>query len=145
VVKVSMDRIVRVIKFVDTDGRELMRIYLHGPNAKDLSFFTAYVKKQLAVRALQYWRAQFEDKGNFVIFEDNEDEILRKLVIFAGVAESMRWLGESEYELKRLLEFVGHMAPVEMLFWFSRFVYAHENYRRDVRRVAKAFRILYGF
>jgi hypothetical protein len=123
----------------------LAKIYLHGPNPKDLSFFSAYVRKQLVICALQHWKAQFEDKGNFVIFEDREDEILRRLVIFAGVAESTNYLGESEYLLKHLLEFVGHMAPVEMLFWFSRFIHAHDNSRRDVRRVARAFRILYGF
>ena len=139
----STNKIIRVIKFVNTGERELMKIYLQGPNSKDLSLFSAYVNKQLVVRALSHFKANFDDKGDFIIFEDSEDEILRKLVVFAGVIESIKAIGE--YTLKHLLEFINHMTPVELLFWFSRFVHANEDSRWSIRRVAKAFRILYGF
>jgi len=139
----STNKIIRIIKFVNTGERELMKIYLQGPNSKDLSLFSAYVNKQLVVRALSHFKANFDDKGDFIIFEDSEDEILRKLVVFAGVIESIKAIGE--HTLKHLLEFINHMTPIEALFWFSRFVYAHDDSRRSVRRVARAFRILYGF
>ena len=139
----SANKIIRVVKFVNTGIRELMEIYLHDPNSKDLSFFSACVSKEFVVRALNHFKTNFDDKGDFIIFNDSEDEILRKLVVFAGVIESIKAIGE--HTLKHLLEFINHMTPIEALFWFSRFVYAHDDSRRSVRRVARAFRILYGF
>ena len=138
----SIQRIITFHK--DLRGREVAQIYLDNPVSRQ-PFFSANVAKPEVVRFLERLHARFEDRGNYLFFESGEDdEILRRLVIFMGVRQSFKAFGE--YQLLRLIDLVRSLTVVEALFWFSRFMRAYDwSPRMKVLRVAKAFKVLYGF
>ncbi len=135
----------RIVTFhKDLRGRVVMEIYLASPASK-MPFFTAHVGREAVARFLDFLKASYEDNGNWFLVEDREDEVLRRLVIFAGVRQSFKALGEHQEMM--LMSLVRNLTAVEALFWFSRFMlrdYATRPSNHD-RRVARAFRILYGF
>jgi hypothetical protein len=138
----SVQRIVTFHK--DLRGRDMAEIYLDNPASRQ-PFFSARVAKSDIIRFLERLRARFEDRGDYLFFESGEDdEMLRKLVIFMGVRQSYKVIGE--YQMLRLMDMVRNLTLVESLFWFSRFMdaYGWSPWMR-VLRVAKAFKVLYGF
>ena len=123
--------------------REITQIYLANPTSQR-PFFSANVAKSEVIKFLKRSHTRFEDHGDFLFFESGEDdEMLRRLVIFLGVRQSFRAFGE--YQLLRLIDLVRVLTAVESLFWFSRFMRAYDwSPRMKVLRVAKAFKVLYG-
>jgi hypothetical protein len=140
-----MTAIYRIATFhKDFRGRDVMEIYLDSPRSKR-PFFTALVGKEAVVKFLGFLNISYEDKGDYLLFEDREDEVLRKLVIFAGVRQTFRAI--REYQERMLMSFIRNLTVVEDLFWFSRFMLYDYVVQPSVtvRRVARAFRVLYGF
>lgn len=120
---------------------EVMRVYLNSPTSKERPFFEARIDKDLAKRAVERFKARCDDKGEFLIlYGDDVDEKVRKMVVYSGVRQVVNGPIGTE-----LLEMVDSMGELELLFWYSRFInaYSRGGYR-DVCRVAKSFRILYG-
>jgi hypothetical protein len=135
----------RIITFhTDLRGRDVAQIYLDNP-ASGRPFFSARVAKLEIIRFFERLRARFEDRGDYLFFESGEDdETLRRLVIFMGVRQSYKAIGE--YQMLRLMDMVRGLTAVESLFWFSRFMDAYDwSPWMRVLRVAKAFKVLYGF
>jgi hypothetical protein len=142
-----MDEIQRLIifgkkKIGKTHRRfiDVMRIYLSQPVRKVKPYFEARIGKETTKLALDWFKAKYEDKGEFLVVSGVDvDEKIRRLIVFSGVRQAVdEGLG------KLLLELVASMNEVEVLFWFSRFINTYQNGGYwDVYRVAKSFRILY--
>jgi len=117
-----------------------MRIYLGYPVKGVKPLFEARIGKETIKLALEHFKANFEDKGDFLIVSGEDvDEKIRRLIIFSGTRQTVNdLLG------RLLLETVTSMGEIEVLFWYSRFINAYErgNYW-DVNRVAKSLKTLY--
>lgn len=117
-----------------------MKIYLGHPLEGVKPLFEARINKETTKLALEHFKADFEDKGDFLIVSGEDvDEKIRKLVVFGGTRQTV------DDSLGRVvLETVAFMGEVELLFWYSRFINAYErgNYW-DVNRVAKSLKTLY--
>lgn len=122
-------------RFVDN-----MKIYLGHPVRGVKPLFEARISKETVRLALERFKADFEDKRDFLIISGEDvDEKIRRLVVFSGTRQTVNAsLGNL------LLETVASMGEIELLFWYSRFINAYErgNYW-DVNRVAKSFKTLY--
>jgi hypothetical protein len=122
-------------RFVDN-----MKIYLGHPVRGVKPLFEARISKETARLALERFKADFEDKRDFLIISGEDvDEKIRRLVVFSGTRQTVNAsLGNL------LLETVASMGEIELLFWYSRFINAYErgNYW-DVNRVAKSLKTLY--
>jgi len=117
-----------------------MRIYLGYPVKRVKPLFEARIDKETTKLALKHFKADFEDKGDFLIVSGEDvDEKIRRLIVFGGARQTVNdLLG------RHLLETVTSMGEIEVLFWYSRFINAYErgNYW-DVNRVAKSLKTLY--
>jgi hypothetical protein len=117
-----------------------MKIYLGYPVKEVKPLFEARISKETAKLILEHFKANFEDKGDFLIVSDEDvDEKIRRLVIFGGVRQTI-----NDFLGKLLLDTVTSMGEVEILFWYSRFINAYGGGSYwDVNRVAKSLKILY--
>jgi len=117
-----------------------MKIYLGYPVKGVKPLFEARISKETTKLALEHFKADFEDKGDFLIVSGEDvDEKIRRLIVFSGARQTVNdLLG------RLLLETVTSMGEIEVLFWYSRFINAYErgNYW-DVNRVAKSLKTLY--
>ena len=116
------------------------KIYLGYPVKGVKPLFEARISKETTKLALEYFKTNFEDKGDFLMVSgENVDEKIRRLIVFSGVRQTV-----NDFLGKLLLETVTSMGEIEVLFWYSRFINAYErgNYW-DVNRVAKSLKILY--
>jgi hypothetical protein len=89
---------------------------------------------------LEKFKANFEDKGDFLIVSGEDvDEKIRRLVVFSGARQTV-----DDFLGRLLLDTVTSMGEVEVLFWYSRFINAYEGGGYwDVNRVAKSLKTLY--
>jgi len=119
---------------------DVMRIYLGQPLKDVKPLFEARIGKEVVKLALERFKANFEDKGEFLIVSGEDvDEKIRRLVVFSGTRQTV-----NELLGRPLLEVVASMGEVEALFWYSRFLDAYERGSYwDVYRVAKSLRTLY--
>jgi hypothetical protein len=137
------EAIYRVVTFhKDLYGRDIMQIFLTTPIAKR-PYFAARIGKETVIRFLERAKISHENKNDFLLIEDHEYN-LRKLIIFAGVHQFLP-SSFGEYEETRLMELIKNLTMDEIHFWSNRFVSAYEDGYFARRRVARAFRVLYGF
>jgi len=119
---------------------DVMRIYLGQPVKEVKPLFEARIGREVTKLALERFKANFEDKGGFLMLGgEGVDEKARRLVVFGGARQTV-----DEFLGRPLLEVVASMGEVEVLFWYSRFIDAYERGGYwDVYRVAKSLRTLY--
>lgn len=117
-----------------------MKIYLGHPVMGVKPLFEARISKETAKLALEKFKANFEDKGDFLIVSGEDvDEKIRRLVVFSGARQTV-----DDFLGRLLLDTVTSMGEVEVLFWYSRFINAYEGGGYwDVNRVAKSLKTLY--
>jgi len=117
-----------------------MKIYLGHPVRGVKPLFEARISKETAKLALEKFKANFEDKGDFLIVSGEDvDEKIRRLVVFSGARQTV-----DDFLGRLLLDTVTSMGEVEVLFWYSRFINAYEGGGYwDVNRVAKSLKTLY--
>jgi len=101
--------------------------------------FEARVDRYVALRMVEELCGAYEKVSENVYRFSCERTNYEKLVVALGVRQFIDGGRAPE-----LLDAVKALSLIESIFWYSRFVEAY-NYgsRRDIRRVAKAFRILY--
>jgi len=117
-----------------------LKIYLGQPVKKVKPLFEARIGRETAKLALERFKANFEDNGDFLIVSGKDvDEKIRRFVVFSGVRQTV-----NDFFGSVLLDIVASMGEVEVLFWYSRFINAYEGGGYwDVNRVAKSLKTLY--
>jgi hypothetical protein len=101
--------------------------------------FEARVARDVVLNALEELRIPFIRRGDGII-EIYSDVDFKKVVVFSGVRQ---FLGNG-VRARSWLELIGTMSDLEILFWYTKFLYLYEKVGYwGVYRVAKSIWTLY--
>jgi len=108
-------------------------------SAKSKPIFEARVSKDIILNVLEKLNMRFSSLGEDAL-EIYSDTDFRKIVVYTGVRQFMK----NSTKARDWLEVVEAMGDLEVLFWYTKFLYSFERIGYwGVYRVAKSITTLY--